>query len=453
MEREFTSELFDYKTLRGMFLTLALDQFSIIFLNVICTALVSSVGEAAIAAVSMVSVVNSMMALIFGGIATGGGIVIARAKGSGDVSRIRRAIADTTNITFLSATVLSLLMTALSEPLTKALYPTAEPLLIEYAVHYMRWIMMSFIPFSFFSAFFSSFRSLGDTRSSLFLTIVINGVHLICSIIYINGFHLGVTGAGMSFFTARVVGMIVSFLWQMKVHNEYGLQWKDFFHIDRAVTKSILNLGSPIAMESVLMQGGMLIVQVYLARLTTTDLAAHAVANSILTLVYSTGNGMNALVGTVCGQCYGAKKYELLKHYCVRMIQAGRVVLLTSVLVVAPFLQLLLKMYHATEAGTPIIVKCLAVAAIAVPAFWSDSYLPPLALRSAGDSMFTTVVSVLSLLIGRCAVGYILTIPLRLGVPGVWLGMSLEWLLRGIALRIRFSGNHWLHMPKTVAAE
>ena len=49
-----------------------------------------------------------------------------------------------------------------------------------------------------------------------------------------------------------------------------------------------------------------------------------------------------------------------------------------------------------------------------------------------------------SVVIGRIAIGYLLTIPLGLGVPGMWLGMMVEWGVRAVALRLRVKGERWL---------
>ena len=42
------------------------------------------------------------------------------------------------------------------------------------------------------------------------------------------------------------------------------------------------------------------------------------------------------------------------------------------------------------------------------------------------------------------AEGNLLTIVLGLGVPGVWLGMVVEWLIRAVLLRSRVKGDKWL---------
>ena len=117
--------------------------------------------------------------------------------------------------------------------------------------------------------------------------------------------------------------VLVALVWVVGVRNEYGVRARDFFRFNAGVTRDIFALGLPLSGESVLLQLGMLIVQLYLAKLTTTDLAAHAVANSILMLYNTTTGALLSLASTVCGQCYGAKKYDLVRRYGRNLIRVG----------------------------------------------------------------------------------------------------------------------------------
>lgn len=444
LEDAFNSEYFTYPQLRGMFFTLVVDQFFIIFINMLSTAMVSSTGEAAIAAANMVGSINSIVALVFNSFAIGGSIVIARAKGHGDDHGIRHAIGGTIALCGSTALILCCGLLVFANVLVHSLYPAAEPLLIDYSIRYMRLIAISFIPYALFNSVFNTFRSLGDTKSSLLLTVVINVVHLVCSFIFINIMKMGIDGAGMSYIVARVIGAVLALVWLLFIHNEHHVHPRHLFHFSKRITREVVSLGLPIASESALFQGGMLLVQVYLARLTTTDLAAHGVANSILMLYGVTGNAATALASTVCGQCFGAGAFALVRRYCQKMVAVGRVILLITCAIIVPLLPALLMMYQPSPQATPIIYTCLMIATIGKPIIWSDSYITPMALRATGDVMFSTVVSVASLFIGRIAIGYILTIVLGLGVPGVWLGMMMEWLIRAILLRMRIKGDKWL---------
>ena len=345
------------------------------------------------------------------------------------------------------ALVLGGAMYALAEIIVGALYPQVEPLLKQYAVEYMRLMCISFIPFSIFNAIFNIFRNLGDTKSSLMLTLVINIAHLLLSLLFINGMGLGVTGSGLSYITARVIGMILALVWMLRVHNEYGVRPHHFFHFNPAVSKDIFSLGMPLAVESLLLQGGMLIVQIYLARLTTTAMAAHARANALLSLYNTTTSALVALTSTVCGQCYGAKRYDLVRRYGTNLIRVGRFAMLLTVLILYPLTPLLLKLYSASPESASIVYVSLGIAAAAMPIIWCDGNIPAMMLRVAGDSVYTGIVAVAALALCRCALGYVLTIAAGLGVPGIWISLVVEWAVRAVAYHVRLRGDKWLHKP------
>lgn len=451
MESLFTTEYFTYKELRNMFFTLLLDGFFITVIMVLSTAMVSSAGENAIAAVSLVGTVNALIAMIFNAMCTGGAIVIARAKGSGDYNAVRKAIGETIAFVFLVALATTSVQFFCAAPIVDFLFPNVETILREYAIKYMRLIAISYLPLALFNVVFHAFRSLGDTKSSLSLTIIINSMHLVCSLIFINVLHLGVTGSGLSYIVARFIGAAAAFWWLFKFANPCHFRFRDIFHFSKDITRDIVGLGLPIALESALLQGGSLLVTVYLSKLTASDLAAHGVGNSILMLYYTPGNALLTLCSTVCGQCFGAKRYELVRTYGIRFIRTGRFLLLATVLILFPFTPLLMKLYNATEAAAPVIYRCLCITAVCIPLFWCDSSVTPMILRAAGDAMYATWTSVLTLAAGRVSLGYLLTIVARMGVPGEWCAMGVEWVMRAVALRLRLRGTKWLHIKKEAA--
>ena len=242
LEKSFTSAQFTYKEIRSMFFTLILDQFFIMFIGMLSTAMVSSTGEAAIAASNMVNSINTIVYMLFVSVAMGGSIIIARAKGSGDDHSIRCALGETICLTGLIGLVFGLLLLALSEPVVHLMYPHAEPLLIEYSIRYMRLVCLSYFPYAIFDAIFHAFRSLGDTRSSLVLTVVVNVMHLVCSFIFINIFHMGIAGAGLSLIVARIAGMIIALVWLLFVRNDHHIRIRHMFHFSKRISREITRL-------------------------------------------------------------------------------------------------------------------------------------------------------------------------------------------------------------------
>ncbi len=444
VEDAFTTGQFTWGQLRSMFLGLLADQFFIVFIGLLATAMVSSSGEAAMAAVSMVGTVVGLMTLTTNALAMGGSILAARARGENNPVRVRDAMGQTVGLCAALGVTLGVLGFLAAPILVSALYPRAEPLLREYAVLYMRLMAVS-VPFiSAFSAVFYAFRAVGNTRASLLLTVAINGMHLLFNWLFLSRLRMGVQGAGLSYVAARALGMLLALLWLTRVHREYMVRPRHILRIRWADAAGILRMGLPIAWESALLQAGMLLVHVYLARLSTRDIAAHGVANSMLNLYVVAGGALTALTGTVCGQCWGAGQRELARRYARKIVTFGRVVLLASMALLVPFTPLLLRLFHPSPEAEPVIRMCLLAAAAGLPLLWSDANIIPMALRAAGDSTYPGVVSALALALGRFALGYLLTIPLGLGVPGIWLALLFEWLLRAVLMRHRLSGNRWL---------
>lgn len=73
-----------------------------------------------------------------------------------------------------------------------------------------------------------------------------------------------------------------------------------------------------------------------------------------------------------------------------------------------------------------------------------ESFTMPHALRGAGDVKYTMIASIVSMWAGRVIVGYILITFFHLGILGVWIGMFVDWYIRGISFLIRFISRRWL---------
>ena len=451
LDRLLTTEQFAGAEILKMFLTLFLDFFFIYIINVLTTMMVSGAGEAAMAAVSLVGTLSGMVALFCSSMAAGGTIAVARARGRGDEEEIRKVIGEVTGVCLLSVLLLGGSLFAGADRVVRLLYPAVEPLVAEYTVRYLRLMCVSFLPYSVYVAIFNAFRNLGDTRSSLFLTVVLNLSHLFLCLLFINGLRLGVDGFGLSYIVARCIGMALALFWMLKAHNVCHVRLSHFVGFSRRVARDIFSLGMPLAVESVLLQAGMLLVDVYLSRLSTVDLAAHARANAILNLYQATPAALAALASAVCGRCYGADRLDLTRFYGRKLTSLGRIAMAFASLILFPLTPLLLRLYHVPSESVGTIRLCLGIAAVGMPLFAVDSNVSAMVLRVAGDGVFAGACAVGALVLGRCLTGYLLTLPLGLGVAGVWVALVLEWLLRSVGQRLRMRGVRWLHGKKPEA--
>ena len=441
---KFDSKQFTYDELKKMFIPLLLDQLFIFSIGMLSTAMVSSSGEGAMTAVNYGGTIGMFTYALHSALALGGGIVIARAKGAGNGLRIREATGQCCVMCTVFGGLVGLCSSVFAMPLLKLFYSSADEQILEMAASYLRIYGLSVIPYTLFNVIFTVFRSIGDTKGSLILTLIINSVHLICSLIYINVLQMGVAGSALSYLTARVIGMVFGMYWMMRKKCTLGMQWRDFFAYDKETAKDVVKLGVPLSIEQVLFQGGMLMVSMYLSKRPIFETDAHGVANSMFMLYYVFAYSLMNMTTTVCGQCVGAKDITLAKRYCKNITDVGRIILLIAVLILFPTTPLLLKLYSPSADSVKYIYIALAIGALPMPLIWNTSFLPASLTRAAGDATFTTVVSLTALLFGRMAVGYVLTIVLGLGMPGVWIGQFVEWIYRSVILHIRVKGTNWI---------
>ncbi len=446
LESTLSSEQFTYKAIKDMFVPLVVDQLFIFIIGMLSVAMVSSSGEQAMAAVSLVGSLGYIVSGLFTALGTGGAIVVAQLKGAGDALSVRKAAGQTIGLCAAAALVMDVIFIGMADGVVRTIYPKAEPVLIEYAIHYLQVYSLSYLPYAVYFAIFNTYRSIGETKSSLLMSVVINTAYLICSVLFVGVLKMGVTGAGLAFLVARVIGAALAWVWMFKVRNVTGIRFADVTRFTKDIVSRIMNLGVPFAAEQLLFQAGALIAQVYLATLTTTDLAAHGVATSLTSLYYATAYSLTSLTTTVCGQAYGARNIALVRRYCAAFVKVGRLVMLVTVVLLLPLTPLLMLLYSPTAEATPIIWQALLITALPMPLLWCDAYVTPAALRACGDAKYTTVVSLLAMWICHVGAGYVLAIPLGLGVPGVWLGTALEWAVRALVLPARIKGHHWVRV-------
>lgn len=77
----------------------------------------------------------------------------------------------------------------------------------------------------------------------------------------------------------------------------------------------------------------------------------------------------------------------------------------------------------------------------------------PAGLKGARDARFTMWVSILSMWGCRIVCGYTLGIVLGFGVVGIWLGMFLDWIVRGLFFWWRMVSGRWLGKYRKIPAQ
>ena len=179
-----------------------------------------------------------------------------------------------------------------------------------------------------------------------------------------------------------------------------------------------------------------MLVQVYIAKLGTASVAANAVSNSIFSVLYAAPSAVATLAVTIVGQCIGAGEKKLARRYGRSMVWLCTVLVLLSLAIGMPCIPLLLKLYQAQAETVPMIYRVLIIAAVSMPFFWGAS--------SVLDASYASYFSLVTMWVVRVGLGYLMAIPMGLGLEGVWIAMCTEWAVKTVAFGLRFRGEKWL---------
>lgn len=443
LERQFGSSMFTSKEFFKILGPVILDQFFVYFISMVTVSMVSASSQDSVSAVSLVNPIIFLAMALFGAVASGGTVVVAQYKGKNDPEKVRQAAGQATLATFIVALIVGLCCFFFAEPIISWLFGSAEAAVKEKCVEFLSGMGISMIPFAFYSAAFAALRGVGASKTCLWLTIMINVVHFLLSILLLNILHLDIWGTVLSYILARFIGGMIALYLLMTKRGIMQVRVRDILKVNPKLMITIARMGVPVAMEQAFYNGGNIIVQSYLVQLGGIAVAANAIASSAFSLIYACGFAVSTVSLTIVGQCIGAGEVALARRYGSRMEWLGNTICTLSVVILMPLMPLLLSLYAPQPETLPTIYQVMWIGCAFMPFVWSGANVMPNTLRAAGDATYTSVTSLVCMWAVRVFSGYALAIWCGLGIYGVWISMGLEWLVKTVAFRIRFRGDAW----------
>jgi Na+-driven multidrug efflux pump len=208
--------------------------------------------------------------------------------------------------------------------------------------------------------------------------------------------------------------------------------------------RRLLRISVPAALDSLSMQLGYLSFLSIVNGLGNVAAAAHGHALAWEALGYQAGAAFGTAAVTVVGQFKGAGRLD-------RALRGGWTAFLLGTtlmcLMGAVFFSLARPMLELFSPGQEAVVaagvRVLRLVAFGMPALASCMILAA-ALRGAGDTRVTLLITWLGFFAVRIPLAYLLTRePLNLGLMGAWLAMFADLHVRGLVVLWRFAGRRW----------
>jgi putative MATE family efflux protein len=431
------------------------EQTFIMIMGVINTVMAGRLGKEAVSAIGMVDSINNIFIAFFSALAIGGSVVVAHYTGQGNRESANEAARHTMLTGLVLSTAVTLVIFIFRYELIKILYGSAEQQVVSNSFTYLNITLFTYPLIALISVACGVLRGAGDTRTPMKVTIIMNFMNVILSYVLIYGLKagnshfrieipgLGVRGAAFGIAAARTIGAVLIIFVLLNGSKHVKLIINRNFKLDLQMFKSILGIGFPASIENLLFNVGKLITQVFIVGMGTASIAANYIAGSIFGLINIPASALSIAATIFVGQYMGRRECDEAKDTLVYIIKASSACLLVVCAVAFPFTGFLVSMYTNNADVIKITSDLIRSALIAIPALWAVSFTIPAGLKGAGDAKYTMFVSVFSMWAFRITLGYVLGIPLKLGVVGVWMGMYFDWVIRGILFGLRLRNDKW----------
>lgn len=423
--------LFTNKQLVRLIIPLVIEQALAVLVGMCDGVMVSSVGEAAISGVSLVDMINNVVLTLFAALATGGAVVTSQFLGARQRENARKSVGQLVLMSGSFGLAAAAVCFGFAGAMMGLFFGKIEPGVRDAGVLYLRITALSFPFIALYNAGAAMFRSVGNSRVSMKVSVLMNVINVGGNALCIYGLHMGVAGVAIPTLVSRMVAAMCILYLAGRPGQELRLELRDVFRVRSRMMGHILHIGIPSAFENSIFQLGRVVVVSMIALFPTYQTSANAVANNLDGLGILIGQAIGLAMVTVVGQCIGAGDTDQAVKYMKKLMLWCCIAQGASNVLLIAFLPQLVGLYGSLSPEarelSGLLVLIHAGCAIVL---WPAAFVLPNALRSANDVRFTMLVSIGSMAFFRVFASWILCVQLGLGALGVWIAMVADWICR-----------------------
>ena len=387
------------------------------------------VGTQALAGVGSTGAINFFILGFASGMTSGFSVPIAQSFGAKDYKNVRHYVMMSAYLTIAVGFVMTILSVATLDELLR-LTKTPDDIFI-YAYNYMVIILMGLITNMAYNMTAGILRALGDTKTPLYFLIIASFLNIILDLIFILGFNMGASGAGVATILSQGLSAILCILYMYKKFDILKMHKKDLVYRNASASR-LLYIGFPMAFQYSVIAIGSIMLQSVVNSLGTIYVASYTVCCRIEQLAIQPFSTLGIASTTYTGQNLGAGKIDRIRDGMKQMTIIGIIIAILCSAIILIFNIPLINLFISDTTNKMDIIKYVRLYLI-----WACSFFIPLMLlisyRGAIQGMsdaITPMISGFIELIGRVSTAVFLSpfigyLAVCLACPAAWLGAAL----------------------------
>lgn len=434
----------DYKSFIKIAYPSVMESFLVSMVSIFDTMMVAGLGEQAIAAVGITNQPKFILLAVIFSLNVGVVAVASRRKGQNDREGANRALFNSMIISVSLATVLAIFGIIFARPIIQLAGAKGD--YIDQAVIYYRIIAVSVIFQALNLTINAAQRGCGKTKISFRSNFIANITNLLFNYLLIGGHYgfpkLGVRGAAIATMIGMIVGCTVSVVTLLDKKGYLNFFVLSSYKITKETMGPIIRVSKGSLAEQIFMRAGFFVTNAIVARLGTVPYSTHLIASNILTMSFCMGDGLSVAVSSLVGQNLGARNIDGAK----RSVKTGETIAMICATGMMLFFLLSRNWLIGLFSDKQEIISMGANIMI-IMAFTTHMQISQVifsgCLRGAGDSNYVAMVSLISLVVIRPALTYLMCYPVGLGILGAWVALVTDQSFRFFGNFLRYRGGKW----------
>ena len=186
--------LFTQSQLLKLTWPLLVEQFLAVTVGMADTMMVSRCGEAAISGVSLVDMINNLIIVLFSALATGGAVVVSQFLGAREQKSANKSAGQLILLSGILGLGVGVLCFVLARPMIRLFYGSIDVDVLDAGTLYLKIIAVSYPFLALYNAGAALFRSMGNSRISMQISVLMNIINIVGNAVCIFGLKMGVDG-------------------------------------------------------------------------------------------------------------------------------------------------------------------------------------------------------------------------------------------------------------------
>lgn len=403
------------------------------------------IGDNALAAVGSASPVLNLLLVLFVGIATGAGIMVAQYFGARDRERLSHSIGACITLTAIASLAIMIIGPLTTRPLLTFL--NTPDSIIDWCEDYLIIFFIGSLGFSYYNILSGILRGLGDSLSALVFLLISTALNVGLDIWFVAGMNMGVSGVALATVMAQGISAILCFAKLMQMKDTFNLNLKMLVPVKEYSIK-LLKLGLPSGFTHAIFSLAMIAVQSLTNSFGEMVIACNVIVMRVdgfaMMPNFTFGNAMT----TFAGQNIGAKKIDRVEKGTRAGIKIAVGVSTVITIIILIFGKYLMSIFTNTAELVDLsmhMMRILAVGYIAMAVTQSLSGV----MRGAGDTITPMWISLITTIVLRVPIAYGIAYFTRsadfpTGRPeSTYISLLVAWVFGAIITTFFFKKGKW----------